>query len=397
MSISDPRSLDLPEPSADDQRESAELSSQIRQAITDAGGSIGFDGYMEQALYSPQLGYYSSSRRRFGSQGDFVTSPEISNLFTRCLARQAEEVFATLDSQDRRILEVGSGSGIMARDLITALEQEHGVFNEYLILERSAGARAQQRETLGALAERVRWLDDFPEAGFRGLIVGNELLDALPGVRFVMAESGPEELRVVATKDSFDWQPSAFSNQTIQLALETALSECEPLPVGYVSEFAPAQAAWVRTLLDCLDAGVLLLLDYGYPRREFYHPQRIRGTLACHYRHRMHEDPFRYPGLQDISVHVDFTAIAEAALAAQQYLTGYTTQANFLIAAGLLEIASDGVGSGASVSEQARMSSEIQRLTLPSQLGEAVKVMAISPDPEMMLSGFAGRDLSMGL
>jgi len=396
MPASVPRSLELPEPDAGDRQASAELSAQIRAAIRAAGGSIGFDRYMEQALYTPGLGYYSSARSRFGPAGDFVTAPEISSLFSRCLARQAVEVFAVLGAGGRRILEAGAGSGIMARDLITALAEQGEPVHEYFILERSAGARDQQRRTLGCLAARVQWLDDFPEGGFRGLVTGNEILDALPAVRFVMAESGPMELRVAYRDEVFCWQPEAFAAGRTVTDLERLISEGGGLPVGYVSEYAPAQAAWVRTLAGRLQAGVLLLFDYGYPRREFYHPQRRRGTLACHYRHRMHEDPFRYPGLQDISVHVDFTAIAEAAVTAGLYLSGYTSQGNFLLAAGLLDIAGR-AAAPASVRDQALLSRQIQLLTLPSQLGEAVKVMALSPDPDMVLSGFAGRDFSAWL
>ncbi len=395
MPASVPRSMELPEPDAGDRQSSAELSDQIRATIRAAGGSIGFDSYMEQALYTPGLGYYSSARTRFGPGGDFVTAPEISSLFSRCLACQAVEVFAVLGSDQRQILEVGAGSGTMARDVISTLESQGEPVDAYFILERSAGARHQQRRTLGPLAERVQWLDDFPQSGFRGLVTGNEFLDALPAVRFVMTGSGPEELRVAYRDEAFRWQPGAFAAGRTVTDLEGLITAVDDLPVGYVSEYAPAQAAWIWTLAGCLRAGVLLIFDYGYPRCEFYHPQRRRGTLACYYRHRMHEDPFRYPGLQDISVHVDFTAIAEAAVDAGLYLSGYTSQANFLLAGGLLDIAAQAAPE--SVRDQALQSREIQRLTLPSQLGEAVKVMAMSPDPDMVLSGFAGRDLSARL
>ena len=387
--------LELPEPTAGDRQLSAELSARIREAIRAAGGSIGFDAYMELALYSPELGYYSSGRSRFGAAGDFVTAPEISDLFGRILAHQALEVFATLAPGDRCILEVGAGSGTMARDLLAEFEQLDANPDAYLILERSAGAREQQRQTLGPLATRVRWLDDFPESGFRGLVTGNEFLDALPAVRFVVGEAGLEELRVGLHGDAFYWQRQAFTPGPVARELEGLMASLGGLPLGYISEYAPAQAAWVRTLASRVEAGAVLLFDYGYPRREFYHPQRSSGTLACHYRHRMHEDPFRYPGLQDLSVHVDFTAIAEAAIASQLHLIGYTTQAQFLMSAGLLELA--GRQAPATAREQAVLSARIQRLTLPSQLGEAVKVMAISPDPTLVLSGFSGRDLSVRL
>ncbi len=389
------QSLDLPEPDSQDRQTSAELSALIREKVRTGGGSISFDAYMEQALYTPGLGYYSSARTRFGAAGDFVTAPEISRLFSRCVAGQAVEVFAAMGSHERRILEAGGGSGVMARDVISAFDDAGEHLDDYLILERSAGARAQQRQTLGAAAQRVQWLDDVPDDGFCGLIVANEVLDAIPAQRFVMGDAGPEELRVVIRDESFDWQPGAFTEACAAAQLDTVLADIGALPLGYVSEFAPARAAWIRTLAERLKAGVLLVFDYGYPRREFYHPQRVRGTLACHYRHRMHEDPFRYPGLQDISVHVDFSAIVEAAHEVDLYLSGYTTQANFLIAAGLLDFA--GRESAGSARDQALLSAEIQRLTLPSQLGEAVKVMAMSPDPDMVLSGFAGRDLSRRL
>ncbi len=387
--------MTLPKPDGADKEISRELGERIRHSIRVAGGSIGFDAYVEQALYTPELGYYSSNRTRFGAVGDFVTAPEISSLFSQCLARQAAEVFAGLDSKPHQILEVGAGSGVMARDLIGALDHLCASPDQYLILERSAGARAQQRQTLGVLAERVQWLDDFPEHGICGLVVANELLDALPGVRFIMTDNGPEELRVACREGELCWQQRAFTDTGILQELTGRLAQCDPLPLGYVSEYVPAQAAWVRTMAEHLRGGVLLLIDYGYPCREFYHPQRGSGTLACYYRHHMHEDPFWYPGLEDISVHVDFTSVAQAGLAAGLYLLGYTTQAHFLLAGGLLDLLSTLAEQDSR--NQAEMSAQVQRLTLPSELGELVKVMALSPDPDLELSGFSGRDFSSRL
>lgn len=381
--------LDLPRPDAPDARDSQALAASIREACAAAGGVIGFDAYMERALYTPGLGYYAAARSRFGARGDFVTAPEISPRFARCVARQVAQILEAIGGGE--VLEVGAGSGVLAEGVLDGLDAlgQHAV--RYLILERGAGGRGFQRERLARFGERVQWLDDFPPPGWRGVALANELLDALPARCFVMHHGTPRELGVAATEQGFAWRMMDADAGTGALLARLLDGLDGALAHGYRGEFAPLREAWTRELAARLDAGALLLLDYGYPRRELYHPQRVEGTLACHFRHRVHGDPFVWPGLQDISVHVDFTAIAEAGTQAGLSLAGYTTQAHFLLATGLL----DGLDDPAlDVAARARASAQVRRLSLPAELGEAVKVMALTRDVPCALAGFAGRDLS---
>ena len=384
MSPSPSLPLDLPAPDAADAATSAALVSHIREECALAGGAIGFDRYMELALYTPELGYYSAPRSRFGRDGDFVTAPELSPRFAACLAQQVSELLSAVGGGE--VLEVGAGSGILAAGLLDALGGLAHDAVRYRILERSAGARGFQRERLSAHGERVSWVDDFPAAGFRGVMVANELLDAIPARRFELRGGEPRELGVTWRDDGFEWCELGDCDEVAPLLADVAGS----LPEGYRGEFAPARSAWVREAAERLEAGALLLLDYGYPRRELYHPQRVDGTLACHYRHRVHGDPFHLPGLQDLSVHVDFTAVAEAGTGAGLELAGYTTQAHFLLATGLLEGADD---PHMDARQRAQLTAQIQRLTLPAEMGEAVKVIALGRGLDARPLGFTLRDL----
>ncbi len=376
--------LDLPQPDDADAAHSGAVAARIREECAAAGGAIAFDAFMELALYAPGLGYYAAPRSRFGERGDFVTAPEISPRFAGCVARQVAEVLARTGGG---VLEAGAGDGTLAAGVLAGLDAAGMHDVPYRILERSAGARGFQRERLAPWGERVTWLDGFPEPGFRGVILANELLDALPARRFVVRAGEALELGVAPSADGFRWQLLGPAVD-VTAALGPLLRS---LPDGYQGEYGPARGAWTAAAGECVEAGVLLLLDYGYPRRELYHPQRGEGTLACHYRHRVHGDPFRWPGLQDLSVHVDFTAVAEAGLSAGLELAGYTTQAWFLLATGLL----DGLHA-TDADPRARMaaSGEVQRLVLPAEMGEAVKVIALARGIDAPLSGFAGRDLA---
>lgn len=381
--------LDLPAPDPRDARDSRALDAQIREHCAAAGGVIGFDAFMERALYTPGLGYYAAARSRFGTHGDFVTAPEISARFARCVARQTAQILHAIGGGE--VLEVGAGSGVLAQGVLAALDTlGHGAVR-YLILERSAGGRGFQRERLARFGDRVHWLDDFPPAGWRGVVLANELLDALPARCFILDHGVPRELGVAAGERGFEWRVMAPDAATGALLDDLLHGTAGELAHGYRGEFAPLRGAWVREAAGRLGAGALLLFDYGYPRRELYHPQRAEGTLACHYRHRVHADPFWWPGLQDISVHVDFTAIAQAGTHAGLQLAGYTTQAHFLLATGLLDGLDD---PHLDITERTRLSAQIQQLCLPGELGEAVKVMALTRDVPLVLSGFRGRDLS---
>lgn len=379
---------ELPEPAPDAQAHSRRVAEHIRAAIRAAGGMIPFSRYMDLALYAPGLGYYSAGARKFGAAGDFITAPELSSLFSRCLARQCAEVLAEVPQGS--ILELGAGSGVMAADVLQELQALGALPAEYLILEVSADLKERQRQTLiskaAGLFSRVRWLDELPTK-FSGVIVGNEVLDALPVERFLKRPGGFDEYCVREEGESLTWstRPAGEQLAAVLAAFETTLAE--PLKPGYVSEINLSVMPLVSSLAAALERGALLLMDYGYPRAAYYHAERSMGTLMCHYRQRAHDDPFFYPGLQDITAHVDFTAVAEAGTASGLDLAGYTTQAHFLMALGVAGLA------GADM----RAAQQVKLLTLPEEMGERFKAIGFSKGIEADLSGFALRDLSRSL
>src|SRR5690606_17312019 len=330
---------DLPLPDADALGHSRRVAEMIRAEIAASGGSISFRRYMELALYAPGAGYYSAGTEKFGRGGDFVTAPEISPLFSACLARQCAEV---LRGTGGVVLELGAGSGAMACDVLRALEASGDLPDAYLVLERSADLRARQerrlRDALPHLVDRVQWLDRLPEAPIRGVMLANEVADAMPVARG-RVKAVTAEMAVAAEGEGFAWrevQAPADLAEHVRRVLGPVLAE---LPDGYTTEFNPDLWPWIASLADLLEAGVIFIIDYGYPRAEYYHPDRTDGTLICHFRHRAHWDPFLYPGLQDISASVDFTAVAEAGTDAGLEVLGFTTQAHFLLGLGLAGMA----------------------------------------------------------
>ncbi|HEY3858805.1 MAG TPA: SAM-dependent methyltransferase [Gammaproteobacteria bacterium] len=379
---------DLPAPAPDALAHSRRITAHIRAAIQAAGGAIPFSRYMDLALYAPGLGYYSAGARKFGAAGDFVTAPELSSLFSRCLARQCAEVFAEIGQAS--ILELGAGSGVMAADMLLELQALDRLPADYLILEVSAELRERQRQTLASkatgLASRVRWLDALPDA-FDGVILGNEVLDALTVERFLKRPGGFDEYCVRAEDEGFAWltRPAGEQLAATLAAFETTLPQ--PLASGYVSELNLGVMPLISSLAQMLTRGALLLLDYGYPRAAYYHPERSMGTLMCHYRQRAHDDPFLYPGLQDITTHVDFTAVAEAGTSSGLDLAGYTTQAHLLMALGVAGLAGTDM----------RAAQQVKLLTLPEEMGERFKAIGFTRGVETVLRGFELLDLSRQL
>lgn len=383
---------DTPVPDADEQAHSNRLAQLIRAEIDSAGGCISFARYMEQCLYAPGQGYYSAGLRKFGRHGDFVTAPELGNLFARCLAQPCKAVLDELGGGD--ILEFGAGSGRLAVDLLSELEALDALPGRYLVLERSAELRQRQQLLLQAqlprLAGRVEWLDRMPGNGFRGVMLGNEVLDAMAVERFRWNGREPEQVCVTAQADGFGWLTRAFADPAQREQLERIARQYS-LPDGYVSEFNPALPGWVGALARTLQAGLVLLVDYGYPRHEYFHAQRSSGTLRCHYRQRAHDDLLSWPGLQDITAHVDFTAVAEAAVSAGLAVAGYTTQAHFLLDCGidrlLRELAPDGsVG-------YLRQAQQAKTLMLPGEMGERFQCIALTGVLECDLPGFRLQDM----
>ncbi len=339
---------------------------------------------MRQALYTPGLGYYSAGMRKFGAEGDFVTAPEISPLFAQCIARQCQQVLANFDTGV--ILEFGAGSGIMAIDLLQALTELDCLPTRYFILEVSADLQQQQREMFQTKAPQflhlVEWLQKLPTEPMQGIVLANEVLDAMPVQKFRVQEDSIAEFCVTHDSNSFVWHEQITKNE----ALEETVKSLN-LPINYVSEINLALSAWLQSIADILAAGMVLLIDYGFPSTEFYHPQRNQGTLMCHYRHHSHIEPLILVGLQDITAHVDFTAVAEAAQDAKLHVVGYTTQAKFLLACGLADILfslnPDDKQHYLPKAQQAKT------LILPSEMGELFKVMALTQNLDIPLLGFS--------
>lgn len=333
----------------------------LRQEIAAAGGWIPFARYMELAVQA----YYGRSDRQFGAQGDFVTAPELGSLFGRTLARQLREI-------DGPILELGAGSGALADTLTKELERE------YLILETSGALRSRQAARLGG---RVKFLDRLPEA-FRGVVVANEVVDAMPVHAVGWRAQGIVERGV--SKD-FAWQERPASGALLEAA--KTIAQSIELPVPYDSEIGLAGQAWMRSLAERLEAGVMFVIDYGFPRREYYHPQRSMGTLMCHTRHRAHSDPFERPGEQDITAHVDFSALARAARESGLEVLGYATQAQFLVNCGITDVLAQANLENAL--HYAPIAAEAQKLLSPAEMGELFKVLAVGRGVKPPLLGFS--------
>jgi len=391
----------LPIPTPDALEHSNKLCELIHHDIAAQGGWIPFSRFMELALYAPGLGYYTAGARKFGASGDFITAPELSTLFGRTLARQLIEV---MHASSAHILELGAGSGKLALDILTELEKQNALPESYSILEVSADLRERQQALLKAqlpqLFDRVHWLDSLPEA-ITGAIIGNEVLDALP-VHLLRWQTSPAtesgkqgaqeilERGVVSIENNFAWQ-----ERPLQDASLNELAQKIQVPDDYLSEVSPAAQALISSLSERLEKGVLLFIDYGFGASEYYHPQRSSGTLMCHYRHHSHDDPFYLPGLQDITAHVDFSAVAEAAIDHGAEFLGYTSQAYFLLNNGITDLLSE--VSPEDVRAYAPLAAQLQKLSSPAEMGELFKVIALGKGIEEELSGFTRGDMSRRL
>jgi SAM-dependent MidA family methyltransferase len=351
----------LPRPNAAALAHSATVADRIHVELAANAGWISFAEYMRLALYAPGLGYYQAGAQKFGTAGDFVTAPEISPFYSICLARQIAELLR--HSEGDTLLELGAGSGVMALTILQELARLNCLPRRYYILEPSADLRGRQQRLLETavpeLVSRVEWLAALPDEAFTGVIVANEVLDARP--------AGAE--------------------------LAEFAADLGALPDGYRSEVCFAAGGLVNSLAAVLRRGAMLFIDYGLSQRELYTPERASGTLTCHYQHHVHDNPLVLPGIQDITAWVDFTRIAEAALRNDLRVAGYTTQAHFLLAAGITEL----LAAPATARQQAEWSAQVQKLMLPGQMGEAFKVMCLATEGIEAPSAFAGRDLRFGL
>jgi SAM-dependent MidA family methyltransferase len=375
---------DLPTPPAEALAHSEQLAALIRGDIAAHAGWIPFARYMELALYAPGLGYYTAGARKLGREGDFITAPEMTPLFGQTLARQAAEV---LESGFDQILEIGAGSGALAAALLAELERMDRLPRHYYILEVSPDLRERERDLLALkvphLLERVIWLNQLPTV-YPGLIIANEVLDAMPVHMVRTGASGVDEAGVTLTGNAFAWawQPAGAELRAAAAALQ--------LPEGYQTEIQLVARGFVRTLAQSMARGVILLIDYGFPAHEYYHAERSAGTLMCHYRHRAHADPFFLPGLQDITSHIDFSAVARASEEAGLELLGYTGQAQFLINCGITDIMLRTPPENAAA--YLPQASAAQQLLSPSEMGELFKVIAFGKDCPMPLMGFGSGD-----
>ena len=396
----------LPTPSPEATSQSQQLAKLIEQKICDSNGWIDFATFMHMALYTPRLGYYSGGAKKFADvktgAGDFVTAPEISPLFAQSMARQVAQVLAAINDQTvakkpnsalADILEIGAGTGQLAADLLLDLQQLNQLPKQYFILEVSDYLRQIQLETLQlklpqALFERVVWLDSLP-VDFVGLMFGNELLDALPVHLIHQTAEGLHE-RGVGFNGELIWQ-----DKPLQASNLHDYVSAYSLPNGYLTEACLNATGLMNSLATSLKQGIILMLDYGFGAGEYYHPQRNAGTLMCHYQHYAHTNPLINVGLQDITAHVNFTQIAEAALAQDLTLAGYCNQASFLMNCGILEILAE--TSPSDVATYAPLAAAAQKLLSPAEMGELFKVIAFSKNLDVDLIGFKSGDKSHNL
>ncbi|MFW2438393.1 MAG: class I SAM-dependent methyltransferase [Arenicellales bacterium] len=382
----------LPEADKISAEHSYKLASQIQQVIAEKGGAIPFSEFMHLALYAPAMGYYTAGQRRFGAEGDFITAPELGDVFGQCLARQVSQILEEIDAPCD-ILEFGAGSGRLAVTLVNELESLAVLPDHYYILETSPDLQQRQREMLSEQLpqhiERFVWLDSMPEQAFSGVVLANEVLDAMPVEMFAVDDDGVAQQLLVETADEgFQWNCQPADGQ-----LAEQIDKLE-LPAGYSSELNPAIKGWIEMIAQGLNQGVVLLIDYGFPAHEYYHPQRTGGTLMCHYRHHSHSNPLTLAGIQDITAHVDFTAVAEAALLSSLDVLGYTTQTNFLLGSGLTDLVTAVDTDNEKITKEQMMKNhEIQLLTSPAEMGELFKFIALGKDIECELPGFAFRDM----
>ncbi len=391
-------SSSLPKPSAESQHCSQQLSDLVQQKMADAGGWLSFADFMHMALYTPALGYYSGGLTKFGGHenggGDFVTAPQISALFAQSLARQVGQVISAIpsDGVPANVLELGAGTGKLAADLLLALEELGQLPNQYFILEVSGHLRQVQSDTLQKelppdLFERIVWLDVLPN-DFVGMILGNEVLDAIPVHLLVKKEDGFHE-RGIVYDGGFQWQDHALTDERL-----TGPFAADQLPNDYLTEVCPVANGLIQSLGAALKAGVILMIDYGFAASEYYHPQRNEGTLMCHYQHYAHSDPLIHVGLQDITAHVNFTAIAQAGLDGGLGFYGYCSQAQFLLNCGLLDLLAK--ESSDDIKRYTPIAAAVQKLLSPAEMGDLFKAIAFTKglDETVALIGFMDGDKS---
>jgi SAM-dependent MidA family methyltransferase len=388
----------LPTPDESAFQHSCAVKNMICSEITMAGGWIPFTRYMELAIYSPGMGYYCSGTTKFGCAGDFVTAPEISSLFGRAIAQQATQIIESVGEDIGDILEFGAGTGKLALDILLELENHKRLPQHYFILEVSGELQEQQNKLFEKFAphllSRIQWLENLPTK-FNGLILANEVLDAMPVHLVVWRDNSLFERGVVWSGKKLEWSDRLLvEGELFKIAQETIpRSSFNNNNIDtYISEINLSVRGFIRSLANILQKGAIVLIDYGFGRNEYYHYQRSRGTLMCHYRHHAHDDPFYFPGLQDITSHVDFTAITDVAIGEGLELLGYASQAQFLINCGITEILAQIPAEN--TGDYLPISNQVQKLVSPAEMGELFKVIALGKDTQQSLIGFSSGDKS---
>lgn len=375
------------------QQHSDRLSSVIQQRIVESGNKISFADYMNLCLYHPELGYYSASNEKIGPLGDFTTAPEISPLFSKSLAHHLIDVFTQIEHAN--VLEFGAGTGKMATDILLELEENNRLPEHYYIIEASAYLHNKQLETISKLAphlvSKVVWLSELPQS-FDGVIIANEVCDAMPIHRVEFKNNVVTELCVEHDGDNFQLCHSLLDSR-LQERCQQIQNLIDPQQ-NYKTEINLAAQAWLATLAQLLQQGAIYIIDYGYPRKSYYHPQRNDGTLMCYYQHRGHNDPLILQGLQDITSHVDFTALAETAMENGLDVAGYQSQADFLIAGGILDHLH---ANGMTTFDEMQQKTQLKRLTLPSEMGEDFKALSLTKNLDQLLPRLQLADRRYGL
>ncbi len=393
----------LPEPGADERGHSDRLLAHLREQII-AHGPMPFAQYMERCLYAPGLGYYSAGKTKFGEAGDFITAPELGELFARCVVQAVQPTLAQLGDQ-ACFLELGGGSGSFAEAALKAFADAGALPRQYLILEPSADLRQRQQDRLREhlppdVGARVQWLDRPPEQDWCGVLFANEVIDALPATRFLKRDGEVYEEHVVVDGDGHLKRTDRPADALVIGAvrhLERDLGR--EFAEGYRSEVLPQLPYWIQAVAGSLTAGLMLFIDYGYVRREFYLPERDDGTLMAHYRHHAHNDPLYLPGLNDLTASVDFTALAEAGDSAGFHVAAYLPQAQFLIGAGLQTVFENEQAKATDDHARYKLAQQVKRLMLPDQMGERFQAMLLArgmdslPLPAELLSADQGMRL----
>jgi len=385
------QTLDLPTPTIDEVEHSLKLSELIKQEIADAGGWIDFEHYMRLALYAPGLGYYTAGAQKFGEQGDFITSPEISPLFAQTLANPVAKLLAKIPAA--KIIEFGAGSGKLAADLLLALQALKKLPDEYLIIELSAELQQRQRETIlqkaPDLLDRVQWLSQLPETSINAIVIANEVLDAMPVKRFTLKDKKVKLLGVEVCEQALKLSYKE-ADEKIKDKVDLLEIEIDNADLVYSSEINLQIRPWVKSLSQCINMGAVYLIDYGYPRSEYYSEERHMGSFLGYYRHRSIDAPLWYPGLQDLTAFVDFTEVAEAAIENGFDVDGFTSQGNFLINAGLAETV-ENIKTDTDI-QRLQLVQQMKTLSLPGEMGERFKVMGLSKGLDENVPGFELRD-----